>query len=66
MKPKYPHIRVTLTGTDGNAFAVIGKVRTALKRAQLPSWEIQSFTDEAQSGDYDNVLRTCIRWVDID
>lgn len=26
MIPKYPDIRVQLTGTDGNAYAVLGKV----------------------------------------
>lgn len=33
LSPKYPDVEVTLTGTDGNAFAIIGNVSKALKRA---------------------------------
>ena len=31
--PKFPEIDVQLTGEDGNAFAVLGKVSKALRRA---------------------------------
>lgn len=61
---KYPEIHVKLVGTDGNAFAIIGKVREALRKAGVSSEERQLFMDEATSGDYDNVLQTCFRWVD--
>jgi len=30
---KYPDIRIKLTGTDGNAYAVLGRVRRALRPA---------------------------------
>ena len=30
MTPKYPDITVQLTGTDGNAFAVLGQVNSRL------------------------------------
>lgn len=63
MSVKYPEIEVQLTGTDGNAFAVIGTVSRALKRAGVPAAEVSEFADEAMSGDYDNVLRTCMSWV---
>jgi hypothetical protein len=57
-------IKVKLVGTDGNAFAIIGKVREALKKgghADLAS----EFTKEAMSGDYDHVLQTCFEYVDV-
>ena len=63
--PKYPDIEVQLTGTDGNAFAIIGKVRQELQRNKVPRIEIDSFVSEAMSGDYDNVLITCMNWVDV-
>jgi hypothetical protein len=63
---KYPNITVQLTGEDGNAFAVIGRVRQALKRAGVPSAEVTLFSDEAMSGDYDNVLTTAMKWVNVE
>jgi hypothetical protein len=51
---------VQLTGSDGNAFAIIGKVKRA-----LPSDVQAEFMAEATSGDYNNVLATAMRWVNI-
>lgn len=65
MEPKYPEIEVDISGQDGNAFVIIGRVRQAMRRAGVHNDEISTFTTEAQSGDYDNVLRTCMRWVDV-
>mgnify|MGYP001210668926 CR=1 FL=1 len=62
---KYPQVKVQLTGEDGNAFFIISKVRSALKRAGASEEEVKAFCDEATSGDYDNVLQTCMRWVDV-
>jgi hypothetical protein len=62
---KFPEIEVELTGGDGNAMAIIGKVRRALRRAGVDKAEVDKFTDEATSGDYDHVLQTCMQWVDV-
>lgn len=62
-EPLYPTIDVPLTGQDGNAFFIIGRVRSALKRGGVPSDKVDEFSAEAMSGDYDNVLRTAMRWV---
>jgi|TARA_R110000744_G_scaffold269946_2_gene383233 hypothetical protein len=60
METKFPNIEVQLTGTDGNAFSVIGKVKRALPR------DVQDeFMNEATSGGYDNVLATAMRWVNV-
>lgn len=63
--PKYPHIEVELSGQDGNAFFIIGRVVSALRRAGVPADEVQSFQIEAMSGDYDNVLRTVMATVEV-
>jgi len=62
---KHPKVKVQLTGTDGNAFAVLGAVRKAMRRAGVPAAEIDQFTKEASSGDYNNLLATAMRWVDV-
>lgn len=65
MKPKYPDIKVQLTGQDGNAFAIIGSVQRALRRAHIPAEEVEQFRNEAMSGDYSNVIVTAMLWVDV-
>ena len=65
MEIKYPNITVKLTDTDGNAFAIIGAVRRALKRADVDPVKIAEFSEQANSGDYDNVIQTAMRWVNV-
>lgn len=63
MEPKYPDIEVKLVGEDANAFAILGRVNRAMRRAKLPKEEITKFRKEATSGDYNNLLNTCMKWV---
>ena len=58
-------ITVQLTGHDGNAFAVLGRVREALRRGGRSDL-IEPFTAEATGGDYDHLLQTCHRYVHCD
>ena len=62
---KYPEIEVQLVGTDGNAFALIGVVQKALKKAGASKEELDEFFDEATSGDYNHLFRTCMSWVNV-
>lgn len=64
-EPKYPEVTVRLVGEDGNAFAIIGRVRAALKRAGHQE-AVEEFTKEAQSGDYDHLLQTAMRYVEVE
>jgi hypothetical protein len=59
MKPE-----VQLVGTDGNAFAILGKVNKALKAAGMND-EAKAFMAEATSGDYDHLLQTAMKYVDV-
>ena len=63
MKPKYSHIKVKLSGEDGNAFSIIGRVTKALRNARVPLEERKEFQAEATKTDYNNVLQTVMRWV---
>lgn len=62
---KYPEVTAKLVGENGNAFNLIAIVVTALKRAGVSKEEIQQFQKEAMSGDYDNLLMTCAKWVNV-
>ena len=63
MNIKYPHIKVKLSGEDGNAFAILGRVSKALRRERVPLEERKKFQAEATATDYNNVLQTVMRWV---
>lgn len=63
--PKHPEISVQLTGRDGNAFFILGRIRDAMRRGGVPDTEIEQFTEEATGSDYDNLLATCMKWVDV-
>lgn len=59
-------IKVKIIGTDGNVFALIGKVSGALKRAGQKK-EAQEFTDKAfNAGSYDDVLILIEEYVDVE
>ena len=66
MAIKYPHVKVNLSDGDGNAFFIIGRVRKALRRAGVSNEEIELFTEEVKSGDYDHLLQTVMRTVETD
>jgi hypothetical protein len=65
MTIKYPNVTVQLTDNDGNSFAVMGACRKAARRAKVSSEEIELFTKECTSCDYDHLLHTCMWWFDV-
>lgn len=58
-------VAVCLTMVDGNAFAIMGTVSKAMKRAKVPQETIDAYMKEAKSGDYDNLLQTTMRYVEV-
>lgn len=61
----YPNIHVQLSGEDGNAFMIMAKVRKAMRSAGVKDEAIQRYLSEAMSGDYNNLLRVTMQWVDV-
>jgi hypothetical protein len=60
MDVKFPDVTVQLVGMDGNAFAILGRVAAALRKAGHAD-AVKEYMDEAMSGDYDHLLRvTCL------
>ena len=62
---RFPEIEVQLSGEDGNAFAIIGAVAKAMRRAGLSKDAVNEFQQAAMSGDYDNVLQTAMKTVTV-
>lgn len=54
----------TLVGVDGNAFSIIGYVRSAMKRAQMTSQDIDAYTKDATSSDYNHLLVVSCKMID--
>lgn len=66
MTVKYPHISIELVGQDGNAFSILGRLQRALRQGGVPRDEIDAVMADAQSGDYNHLLVTVMRTVDVD
>ena len=60
-EPVYPDITVDLSNVNGNAISIVN----AVKR-KLPAEARAEFQREALSGDYDHVLQTCYKWVEVE
>lgn len=58
-------VDVQLTGHDGNAFYIMGVVQKALKNAGATDLDVKEYLDESMSGDYDHLLQTAIKWVNV-
>jgi hypothetical protein len=60
--PRYD-IDVQLSGKDGNAFSIMGRVINALKKAGASDDEIKEYKSESMNGDYNNLLQVAHKWV---
>jgi hypothetical protein len=63
---RYPGISANLIDQNSNAFFILGTVRRALNHAGVSAEEITKFQQEATSGDYDHLLQTVQRWVNVE
>jgi hypothetical protein len=62
---KYPDISVQLSNEDGNAFSIMARVTTAMRRAGIPKQKQEEYQKEASAGDYDNLIQVTMRWVEV-
>lgn len=63
-QPKEKHV-IKILGTDGNAFAIIGNVCVALKKAGADAEYIAQYTTEAMAGNYNNLVKVTRRYVKV-
>lgn len=63
---KYPDVTVSLTGSNGNALAIVGAVCNELRRHKIPKDEIDAFKKEALSGDHQHVWDTVFGTVEVE
>jgi hypothetical protein len=58
------NVTVKLVGEDGNAFNILGKVNSALKKNGFYK-EASEFMAEATKGDYNHLLKTACDYVEV-
>ena len=56
---------VKLIDTNGNSFAIIGRVKEALLKAGADKEYIFKYQDEVMSGDYNNLLCVTMDYVHV-
>jgi len=64
-KPGLPDgvkVAVRLVGEDGNAFAILGRVSKALRRAGMPE-KAEEYLARATAGDYNHLLAVTLEYV---
>ncbi len=55
-----------LVGTNGNAFAVLGKATAALIKAGYSPEEVKEYTKQAMAGDYNHLLVVTMEWLEVE
>ena len=59
---KFKKVKCKISGEDGNAFAILGRVQRAVKREGLDHL-VEKYIVEATSGDYEYLLRVTMQYV---
>ena len=63
--PRYPDVKVQLSGEDGNAFAIIGRISQELRRAGYREAAKEWQGEAVQADSYDALLRKDMSWVEV-
>lgn len=59
------NVTVKIIGNDGNAFAILGAVQSAMRKAKVEKEVIDAYLKEAMSGDYDHLLCVTMDYVNV-
>ena len=64
--PKYPRVKVKVTGPHSGFYVTVAAVQAEMRRAGIPAQELSNFYQDVAEDNDDSLLRTCLRWVDVD
>ena len=65
-EPREEKPKVLLSGQDGNAFNIMGLCKKAWFKAGRSEYEWKKILKEMQSGDYDHLLQTAMKYFEVD
>lgn len=60
-----PTVNLDLVGIDGNAMVILASFSRQAKKCGWTKEEIKEVVREAKSGDYDHLLQTIIKHIDL-
>ena len=63
--PKFSRVKVQVTGPHAGFLSTVAVVQAAMRRAGVPLQELSNFYADAAE-ENENLLPTCLRWVDVD
>lgn len=63
-KKKKPTLQ--LSGMDGNAFFILGRAMSILRKNGYTEEDIKRYEEDATSGDYDHLLQVQFKWFDVE
>ena len=58
--------KVQLSGLDGNAFAIIGRIRKEMRKVGWTKAEIAEATDDMMAGNYDDLLYAAHKYCEVE
>ena len=64
-RPRYSRVKVQVTGPHAGFLSTVAAVQAAMRRAGVPLQELSNFYADAAE-ENENLLPTCLRWVDVD
>jgi hypothetical protein len=57
-------VQCQLVGQDGNAFAIMGRVQRAMRKAGYSHQATTEYGEASMSGDYNHLLRVAMDWTE--
>uniref|UniRef100_A0A6H1ZZV7 Uncharacterized protein n=1 Tax=viral metagenome TaxID=1070528 RepID=A0A6H1ZZV7_9ZZZZ len=57
---------VKLIGNDGDAFAILGRCKRALRAAGADDEYVTKYLQESSAGDYDNLLQVAMKYCEVE
>lgn len=64
MRVRYPNVHVRIPGKTPEASSILERVRCALKEGGVSDEEVETYTREATSLCYNNLMFTTMVWVE--
>ncbi|MDQ1483738.1 MAG: hypothetical protein QOF35_1814 [Actinomycetota bacterium] len=64
--PMYSRVKVQVMGPHPGFLATVTTVQAAMRRAGVQDQDLSNFYQDATAEGQDNLLRTCLRWVDVE
>ncbi len=57
-------LKYDLVGINGNAYSVMGYVRSCMSKEKYSTEQMDSYSENSKSGDYDNLLVVSMDMID--